>query len=71
MTQMVADVLVGVLEQIGVLRIFGLIGDTFNSLGHPVRHSRIEFDRPQPVCGFGGRNGHDCRRRTGHHRLGG
>jgi len=28
MAQMVADVLVGVLEQIGVRQIFGLIGDS-------------------------------------------
>jgi pyruvate dehydrogenase (quinone) len=43
MTQMVADVLVGVLEQIGVRQIFGLIGDSLNPLGHAVRHSKIQW----------------------------
>jgi pyruvate dehydrogenase (quinone) len=32
MAQMVADVLVGVLEQIGVRQIFGMIGDSLNPL---------------------------------------
>ena len=43
MTQMVADVLVGVLEQIGVRQIFGLIGDSLNPLGDAVRRSKIEW----------------------------
>jgi thiamine pyrophosphate-dependent acetolactate synthase large subunit-like protein len=40
---MVADVLVGVLEQIGVRQIFGLIGDSLNPLGDAVRRSEIEW----------------------------
>ena len=43
MTQMVADVLVGVLEEIGVRQIFGLIGDSLNPLGDAVRRSTIEW----------------------------
>ena len=43
MAQMVADVLVGVLEQIGVRHIFGLIGDSLNPLGDAVRRSKIEW----------------------------
>jgi len=43
MTQMVADVLVGALEQIGVRQIFGLIGDSLNPLGDAVRRSKIEW----------------------------
>jgi len=43
MTRMVADVLVGVLEQIGVRQIFGLIGDSLNPLGDAVRRSTIEW----------------------------
>src|SRR5262245_10625885 len=43
MAQMVADVLVGVLEQIGVRQIFGLIGDSLNPLGDAVRRSKIEW----------------------------
>ena len=43
MAQMVADVLVGVLEQIGVRQIFGLIGDSLNALGDAVRRSKIEW----------------------------
>ena len=43
MAQMVADVLVGVLEQIGVRQIFGLIGDSLNPLGDAVRRSKIQF----------------------------
>src|SRR5262245_59816635 len=39
MTKMVADVLVGVLEQIGVRQIFGLIGDSLNPLGDAVRRN--------------------------------
>ena len=43
MSQMVADILVGVLEQIGVRQIFGLIGDSLNPLGDAVRRSKIEW----------------------------
>ncbi len=43
MAQMVADVLVGALEQIGVRQIFGLIGDSLNPLGDAVRRSKIEW----------------------------
>ena len=43
MARMVADVLVGVLEDIGVRQIFGLIGDSLNPLGDAVRRSKIEW----------------------------
>jgi pyruvate dehydrogenase (quinone) len=43
MAQTVADVLVDVLEQIGVRQIFGLIGDSLNPLGDAVRRSTIEW----------------------------
>jgi pyruvate dehydrogenase (quinone) len=43
MSQTVAEVLVGVLEQIGVKHIFGLIGDSLNPLADAVRRSRIEW----------------------------
>src|SRR5580692_7832458 len=43
MSQTVAELLVGVLEQIGVKHIFGLIGDSLNPLADAVRHSRIEW----------------------------
>src|SRR6202042_1923532 len=43
MSQTVADVLVGVLEQIGVKHIFGLIGDSLNPLADAVRRSGIEW----------------------------
>src|SRR5258707_13708687 len=43
MSKTVADVLVGVLEQIGVKHIFGLIGDSLNPLADAVRRSRIEW----------------------------
>src|SRR6202051_2471798 len=43
MSRTVADVLVGVLEQIGVEQIFGLIGDSLNPLGDAIRRSRIEW----------------------------
>src|SRR5580692_5232331 len=43
MAQMVADVLVGVLEEIGVKQIFGLIGDSLNPLADAVRRSNIEW----------------------------
>jgi pyruvate dehydrogenase (quinone) len=43
MSETVADVLVGTLEQIGVKQIFGLIGDSLNALGDAVRRSGIEW----------------------------
>src|SRR5271169_2709735 len=43
MSQTVADVLVGVLERIGVKHIFGLIGDSLNPLADAVRRSNIEW----------------------------
>jgi pyruvate dehydrogenase (quinone) len=43
MSKTVAHVLVGVLEQIGVKHIFGLIGDSLNPLADAVRHSSIEW----------------------------
>ena len=43
MSQTVAGQLVGVLEQIGVKHIFGLIGDSLNPLADAVRRSQIEW----------------------------
>src|SRR5271169_1619036 len=43
MSQTVADVLVGVLEQVEVRQIFGLIGDSLNPLADAVRRSQIEW----------------------------
>jgi thiamine pyrophosphate-dependent acetolactate synthase large subunit-like protein len=43
MSRTVSELLVGVLEQIGVRHIFGLIGDSLNPLADAVRHSKIEF----------------------------
>jgi pyruvate dehydrogenase (quinone) len=43
MSQTVAGTLVDVLEKVGVKQIFGLIGDSLNSLGDAVRHSKIEW----------------------------
>ncbi len=43
MSQTVADVLVEVLEQIGVKQIFALIGNSLNPLADAVRRSRIEW----------------------------
>jgi pyruvate dehydrogenase (quinone) len=43
MSQTVADILVGALEQIGVKHIFGLIGDSLNPLAEAVRGSAIEW----------------------------
>jgi pyruvate dehydrogenase (quinone) len=43
MSQLVAELLVNVLEQIGVKHIFGLIGDSLNPLGDAVRRSKIEW----------------------------
>jgi thiamine pyrophosphate-dependent acetolactate synthase large subunit-like protein len=43
MAKTVADVLVEVLEQIGVKQIFALIGDSLNPLADAIRRSRIEW----------------------------
>src|ERR1700730_8706643 len=43
MSQSVAELIVDVLEQIGVRQIFGLIGDSLNPLGDEVRRSKIEW----------------------------
>ncbi len=43
MSQTVADILVGVLERIGVKHIFGLIGDSLNPLADAVRRSNSEW----------------------------
>jgi len=43
MSKTVAETLVGVLEDIGVTHIFGLIGDSLNPLGDAVRKSKIEW----------------------------
>jgi thiamine pyrophosphate-dependent acetolactate synthase large subunit-like protein len=43
MSRTVSELLVGVLEQIGVRHIFGLIGDSLNPLADAVRHSKIEW----------------------------
>jgi pyruvate dehydrogenase (quinone) len=43
MSKTVADVLIGVLEEIGVKHIFGLIGDSLNPLADAVRRSDIEW----------------------------
>jgi len=43
MSETVADVLVGTLQQIGVKQIFALIGDSLNPLADAVRRSSIEW----------------------------
>src|ERR1700693_2712357 len=43
MSQTVSELLVGVLEQIGVRHLFGLIGDSLNPLADAVRRSKIEW----------------------------
>jgi pyruvate dehydrogenase (quinone) len=43
MSQTVSELLVGVLEQVGVRQIFGLIGDSLNPLTDAVRRSQIEW----------------------------
>ncbi len=43
MSRTVAELLVGVLEQIGVKHIFALIGDSLNPLADAIRRSRIEL----------------------------
>src|ERR1700740_1971944 len=43
MSQTVADVLVSVLDQTGVKQIFGLIGDSLDSLADALRRSNIQW----------------------------
>jgi pyruvate dehydrogenase (quinone) len=43
MSETVADVLIGTLQQIGVKQIFALIGDSLNPLADAVRRSSIEW----------------------------
>src|SRR5580698_8755403 len=43
MSKTVAELLVSVLEQIGVKHIFGLIGDSLNPLADAIRRSKIEW----------------------------
>jgi pyruvate dehydrogenase (quinone) len=43
MSKTVAELLVGVLEEVGVKQIFGLIGDSLNPLADAVRRSKIEW----------------------------
>jgi pyruvate dehydrogenase (quinone) len=43
MSKTVSELLVGVLEQIGVTQIFGLIGDSLNPLADAVRRSKIQW----------------------------
>jgi glyoxylate carboligase len=43
MSQTVSELLIGVLEQIGVKQIFGLIGDSLNPLADAVWQSKIEW----------------------------
>jgi pyruvate dehydrogenase (quinone) len=43
MSETVAGTLVDALEKIGVMHIFGLIGDSLNPLADAVRHSKIEW----------------------------
>src|SRR3981189_437921 len=43
MSQTIADLLTGVLEQVGVKQVFGLIGDSLNPIADAVRHSQIEW----------------------------
>jgi pyruvate dehydrogenase (quinone) len=43
MSRTVSELLVGVLEQIGVTQIFGLIGDSLNPIADAVRRSKIEW----------------------------
>src|SRR6202043_2017048 len=43
MSQTVSELLVSVLEQIGVKCVFGLIGDSLNPLADAIRRSQIEW----------------------------
>jgi hypothetical protein len=43
MSQTVADVLVGLLERIGVEHVFGLIGDSLNAVAGAIRRSHIKW----------------------------
>ena len=74
MAQTVADVLVGVLEQIGVKHIFGLIGNSLNPLADAVRRSSIEWigvrhEEGAALAAAGPGQAHrPARRLRGHHR---
>jgi thiamine pyrophosphate-dependent enzyme len=43
MSQTVSELLVGVLQRVGVKQIFGLIGDSLNPLADAVRKSKIDW----------------------------
>src|SRR5580698_1836264 len=43
MSQTVADILIGTLQELGVKHIFGLIGDSLNPLADAVRRSDMEW----------------------------
>jgi thiamine pyrophosphate-dependent acetolactate synthase large subunit-like protein len=43
LAQTVADILVGVLQEVGVKQVFGLIGDSLNPLADAIRRSDIEW----------------------------
>jgi len=43
MSKTVSELLVGVLQQVGVKQIFGLIGDSLNPLADAVRKSKIDW----------------------------
>jgi pyruvate dehydrogenase (quinone) len=43
MSETVSELLVGVLQQVGVKQIFGLIGDSLNPLADAVRKSKIDW----------------------------
>jgi pyruvate dehydrogenase (quinone) len=43
MSETVADILVGALEQIGVKHVFGLIGDSLNPIADSIRRSQIQW----------------------------
>lgn len=45
MSETVADILVGTLQQIGVKQIFALIGDSLNPLADAIRRASIEWIR--------------------------
>ena len=43
MSKTVSELLIGVLQQVGVKQIFGLIGDSLNPLADAVRKSKIDW----------------------------
>jgi hypothetical protein len=58
MSETVAGTLVGVLEKIGVKQIFGLIGDSLNSIAREYRFARnVAGMTAKHVSFFGGPNG--------------